>query len=221
MLNPLKDLFKTPAQKAEEESRAAKAKAKETREQALRDIFVGKRAYEVEIDALKIDKEKLSKEYKKYDPSSKDAAVTLAKFKKVLKKLENLEAEYENIKDIADALVEEPIIPPIYQDKKYKTLDAIRKLTIPEVVGGISDEDKLNIDMQVERAITKQLSSTRGVSGLERLGEKAREKTGNIDDEISDADAIAEINGTKQKEKIDARLERLDAKLGSTSGTEN
>ena len=212
---PIGDFFKSTEQKKQEAQQAAKA----TKEGAELNLFKKKRQLENHIKLLERERLQLSKQYNQLPESSKEAASVLATFKTKTRDLENHKLALSRIGSIetqlrgsaaggADALGE--IVA--------EALREIDVLTTPEATGGMSEDEKLRIEMNLAKKLSEVPSSGGGID-LESLAGKVFTD----EEEMSDEDALSDIKGLfvanqnkSDKDadaKIKAQLKDLDAKI--------
>ena len=211
---PIRDLFKTKAELEAEAKRAADETAKTTKENAELERFKGKRQLEGKINDLKIEKEKLKKQYQTIDNTTKEASKVLADFKFKSKELDMYENALLDINDLENKAMGGTIGAQALNEIVFKILGAVNVLAKPEVTGGLTEDEKIRIEMELDRNIRETTSSAGGINTLKRLADSARQGTSEVD-EMSDEDAIAEImgggpSGAKKKIKeLDAKINNL------------
>jgi len=220
----ISDLFKSQAQKQkeamEEVERAEKiAKtnavklAKETKEQSELNLFKKKRQLENRIKQLERERLQLGKQVS----DTRDAAF-MAAYKAKSKELENHKLALARIGSIETQLRGSTTGLDALGDIVAEALREIDILTTPEETGGMTEDEKMRIELSLTR--NSELPSTSGGINLEGLASKIYDDD---DDEISDEEALLEIqellSATKKKktsstdDKIKAQLKDIDSKI--------
>ncbi|MCL2192131.1 MAG: hypothetical protein FWB78_01890 [Treponema sp.] len=212
---PLGDLFKSQAQKDKEAREAKERLAKETREQSELNLFKKKRQLESKIKQLEREKLQLGKQASELKDSAslsayKAKSKELANHKLALVQIGTVETQLRGSTTGVDAL----------GDLVAEALREIDILTTPEETGGMTEDEKIKIELSLTKKLSELPSASGGID-LEGLAGKVW----NDEEEMSDEMALLEIQellAVDQKKspantdaKIKAQLKDLDSKISS------
>jgi len=221
------DLFKSQARKdkeardaAERAERVAKENAirleKETKEQSELNLFKKKRQIEGRIKQLEREKLQLGKQASELkDPASlaayKAKSRELDAHKLSLARIGSVETQLRGSTSGVDALGE----------LVSEALREIDILTSPEKTGGMTEDEKIKIELSLSRKLNEPPSAMSGGINLEGLADKVWDD----EEEMSDEEALFEIQellAANQKKspasadaKIKAQLKDLDSKISN------
>ena len=223
---PIGNLFKSQEQKdkeareaAERAEKAAKENAartaKETKEQSELNLFKKKRQLENKIKQLEREKLQLGKQAS----ALKDSA-SLAVYKAKSKELDNHKLAIARIGSIETQLRGSTTGVDALGDLVSEVLREIDTLTTPEETGGMTEDEKIKIELSLTRKLNELPSASGGID-LEGLAGKVWDD----EEEMSDEEALLEIQElltTNKKKspasadaKIKAELEDLDSKISN------
>ena len=221
---PIGDLFKSQAQKdkeareaAERAEKAAKENAdrlaKEKKEHSELNLFKKKRQLENRIKQLEREKLQIGKQASE----TKDSA-SLAAYKAKSKELENHKFAMARIGSIETQLRGSTTGVDALGDIVSEVLREIDILTTPDEIGGMSEDEKMKIELSLTKKLNELPSASGGID-LESLASKVFDD----EDEMSDEEALYEIQellAANQKKspasadaKIKAQLKELDSKI--------